>query len=89
MTTPESPHWQRVLPGCVTVPAGDVHALAGQLDQLLNEPAHAAQLGRANAEAARIEHAPQRLAERMEAVYERAIAARRPHVRTPEIAYSR
>jgi glycosyltransferase involved in cell wall biosynthesis len=77
------------LPGCITVPAGDVRALANELGQLLNDPLHAARLGDANAEAARARHAPERLAERMEQVYERAIAAHRTHVRTPEVAYSR
>ncbi|HEX4430988.1 MAG TPA: glycosyltransferase family 4 protein [Frankiaceae bacterium] len=77
-----------VLPGCVLSPAGDVRALAAHLDQLLNEPAHAARLGKANAEASRLEHAPEHLAARMEQVYQRAIEARRPRVRTREVAYS-
>jgi glycosyltransferase involved in cell wall biosynthesis len=69
------------LPGCITTPAGDVRALAAELGRLLNDSLHAARLGQANAEAARIVHAPERLAERMEQVYGRAIAARRPSVR--------
>ena len=77
-----------VLPGCITSPAGDVRALAAHLDQLLNEPTHAARLGRANAEASRLEHAPEQLAARMEPIYRRAIAARHPRVRTREVAYS-
>ena len=77
-----------VLPGCSIVRAGEVGALAGQLDRLLCDSLHAAQLGHANAEAARVTHTPERLVERMEQVYERAIAARRPSVRTREIAYS-
>jgi hypothetical protein len=76
------------LPGCITVPAGDVAALATEMGRLLSDALHAARLGRVNAEAAHVAHAPERLAERMELVYERAIAARRPHVRTREVAYS-
>jgi glycogen synthase len=76
------------LPGCVTVAAGDARALADQLDRLLSEPARAGRLGAANLAAAAEDHAPQRLAERMQEVYARAIAARRPGVRKPEIAYS-
>ncbi len=79
------------LPGCVTVPAGNVGALAHAIGQLLDDSLQAARLGRANAEAAHVAHAPERLAERMEQVYERAIAARRHggrRVRSREIAYS-
>jgi len=63
--------------------------LATELGRLLNDPLGAARLGQANADAARGRHAPERLAEGMEQIYERAIAARRPHVRIPEVAYSR
>jgi glycosyltransferase involved in cell wall biosynthesis len=77
-----------VLPGCILVPAGNVGALASQLGRLLCDSLHAAELGRLNAEAARVAHAPERLVNCMEQVYERAIAARRPSVRTREVAYS-
>ena len=77
-----------VLPGCSIVRAGEAGALAGELDRLLRDPLHAAERGRVNAEAARVAHAPERLVKCMQQVYERAIAARRPSVRTREIAYS-
>ncbi len=77
-----------VLPGCVMTSAGDVLGLAAALERMLNEPAHAARLGAANAEASRTEHAPENLAARMEQVYLRAIESRRPRVRTREVAYS-
>ena len=77
-----------VLPGCVTTPAGQVQALASALERVLTEPAHAARMGSANADASGVEHAPELLAARMEVVYRRAIEARRPRVRTRDVAYS-
>jgi glycosyltransferase involved in cell wall biosynthesis len=77
-----------VLTGCVLSPAADVRALAAHLDRLLSEPAQAARLGKANAEASRAEHAPEHLAALMEQVYQRAIRARPPRVRTADVAYS-
>ena len=77
------------LPGCITVPAGDVPRACHRAGPAAERSAARRAAGSGERRCrARAGMRPNASPTRMEQVYERAIAARRPHVRTPEVAYS-